>query len=190
MPPEPLPHGEFEITNESQDVFRALYAQMGLALPYMALLWTAALWSAISSLAAGEQLFGFSGFMAAMGSFVIATLGISALRAPKAPPWTIRITDQSIAASRPSGEVKLNWAALTRIEERAGMLLLFAGRMIISLPLYRMSEVQVASVRARLSANPISKAAQQSKKGRRLLLWVLLILMFVAVYNLFGSPSP
>jgi hypothetical protein len=192
MSQEPaLPHGEFEITESPGDAFRGLYAGMGAGLIFFLLIWLAALAMAVPALLRGEEVHVAVGIFAVMGLFLVVLLASSALRALGRKSWLVRITDHSIAARRESGEITLNWAAIERVNERAGIMILVAGRLAIALPLYRMSEVQVAAIRARLAASGVEERAKKQKRAgvfKLVVLWILLVLMFVALYNLMSPP--
>jgi hypothetical protein len=192
MSQESLPHGEFEITESPRDAFRGLYASMGPALYFFLLIWLGALGSTLAGLWASEELNLAPALFAVVGTAMLLAFVLAALRA-RGRSWTIRITDQAIGARRDAGELTLNWAAIDRVNERAGMMVLSAARLGIVLPIHRMSEVQVAAIRERLRATGGEERAKKNtrkKLWRLVVLWALLILMFVAIYNLMSPPAP
>jgi hypothetical protein len=183
-----LPSGEFEITVSPRDTFRSLYAMMGGGAVFLLLFWGMAVFTTLQALLTGQALNDMASIVALAGVGGVVALAVSAVRG-RGKRWTVRITDQSLTMLQETGEVSLRWAAITRLNERAGMLVMFADRIGLALPLYRMSEVQVASIRARLEAGGGTARAKKSRRTRSglLVLWALLVLAFVVIWNLFNQ---
>jgi hypothetical protein len=178
-----LPHGEFEITEASRDVFRSLYATLGAVAAGVLLMWLVCVVLAVRSVMIGEA--------PNVAAFMIAVFGATWLfmmlrsgRGASSRSWTIRLSDEGITARRETGELTLFWRAINRVEDRGGMLVMFAGRLAVVLPVYRMSDVQVASIRGCLAATPNYEQIRKRSRVRFVALWVLMVLWFVALYNL------
>jgi hypothetical protein len=174
------------------DVPRAFYAQLGPILLYFALLVVGGLVSATVSVLDGESPSNIGLIMVVMGAVFVASFIVSLRANAKVGPVTLTFNAETVSSKSDAAEVTLRWDAVTKVVERAGVLLLQGNNIRFVLPIYRLDAQTLSAIDANVSRYGLRETAKRDRrKGwlRIVLLWALLLIMFTFVYHLI-APSP
>jgi hypothetical protein len=188
-----LPHGSFELHDRPADAFRGLYAMMGPVAIYLAIMWLCAVHAAIYNRVEGAPS-AIADIFALAGVVIFGALGWAAYRPRPADVrrYTVEVNDRHIAVQRQSGLVTLNWKAVTSARRRGGMLCLRGGNIVMILPAYRLSAVQLAAIQSQIDSHPVEASVARRQTAAKWVpfVGVLLILCLVALYNLLFVTVP
>lgn len=176
---ELLAAGEFEVVSAKADFTRS----MARLVPMLLLLLCSLLYFAVRDGYTGKQW----SLLALPLVFLLVMLAYfsrAIWRARNGIRYQVRLTAEHIGVRQDSADIRIPWSAITDTSERNGIMVIRSSAAAIALPWYRLTDMQKAAINNYLAAHPRAAGASGSSLKRTLILWVVLIVMFVLIYNL------
>lgn len=179
---------DFEVRETTADTMRVAYCILrAMGAPAIVLLasWLGSLVWVAWTLISGKAADTVASIWAAAGAAMLALLGLAVLRT-RSRTWTVRLSPLGLVARHATGELALEWAAVKRASEHAGILVLFAERQIVVLPVHRISPAHVILIRSFIERGRGDRQASRSgaKRAPGVMVWLLLVLGFAIVFHL------
>lgn len=176
------PADEFLVTSTFEDALRNLYNLVDGVVVFFLLLWLSLLAASIASLVRGEWPHGAWLSVSLFGGVFIGFFVRTYLKVPPEAERTIKVClgEAALAVELRASRLVQPWSEITLVEEKGGMLYVAGPSLQLTLPIYRMSAQQVASVRGRLAVLNLQRPRRRAWLTRLVLVAAGLTLLIAA----------